>query len=210
MVIHTIGDSHSEFAWRNIDNVIIHHLAGKLCYSFGIKKLDVCDIRQFGINDNDSIVFCFGEIDCRAHIYLYENESTFYQEIIDKIVENYFIAIDLNVKTSQLKLKNIGVFNIVPPNHVSNIHTIQEIKKFVLVKNKNDIPWKGSDEDRLKYHLYFNKKLKEKCIEYNYVFIDVYKKYSDENGFLNNNLSDNNVHLINEVFLKEFLIENNF
>ncbi len=51
-----------------------------------------------------------------------------------------------------------------------------------------------------KYVLYFNKKLKEYCINYNYIFFDIHDKYIDNDGFLRKDLSDNIVH-INMVFL---------
>jgi hypothetical protein len=42
MSIHTIGDSHSSFGWSGI----IHQSLGPLlCYTFGTKKLNICDIR---------------------------------------------------------------------------------------------------------------------------------------------------------------------
>ena len=44
MSIHTIGDSHSDGGWNG---VVKHHIGPCLCYSFGKKKLDRCDIRNF-------------------------------------------------------------------------------------------------------------------------------------------------------------------
>ena len=37
----------------------------------------------------------------------------------------------------------------------------------------------------------------EMCANKNYVFIDVHKAYADDEGFLNKNLSDGNVHIKN-------------
>ena len=66
----------------------------------------------------------------------------------------------------------------------------------------------SSDEERKTYCLYFNNKIKEKCIENNYIFFDVYDKYTDNNGFLNKNLSDNGIHILNGVYLTTFIEEN--
>jgi hypothetical protein len=52
--------------------------------------------------------------------------------------------------------------------------------------------------------LYFNEKIKEKCIENNYIFFDVYDKYTDENGFLRKDLSDGNVHIRDGVHISNF------
>ena len=194
MSIHTIGDSHSNRGWSGIIN---HQLGPVLCYSFGKEKLNRCDIRNFNIKDGDTIVFCLGEIDCRCHIYKHITDTITYQDIINNIVNNYVEAIELNILTSQIKLKNICVYNVVPP-----------IQKHNTSENL-EYPYLGTDGERKQYVLYFNEKLKEKCIEKEYIFFDVYNNYIDENGFLRKDLSDNNVHIRNGVYINHFIKENN-
>ena len=193
MSIHTTGDSHSRNGW---DGVIVHHLGPILCYSFGKEKLNRCDIRNFDMKDGDTIIFSFGEIDCRSHVYKHINELTTYQTIIDSIVEDYFEAIKLNIVVSGIKLKNVCVYNIVPPVEKYN------------VPEDSDYPYLGSDEERKSYVLYFNKTLKEKCIENNFIFFDIYDKYIDENGFLKQELSDNYIHIDNGTYIYNFINEN--
>ena len=72
-----------------------------------------------------------------------------------------------------------------------------------------EYPYLGSDEERKNYVLYFNKKIREKCIEKNYIFFDIYDKYIDENGFLRKDLSDGNVHIGNGVYINNFINDNN-
>jgi hypothetical protein len=194
MTIHTIGDSHSYNGWSGITN---HHLGPRLCYSFGRDKLNFCDIRNFNIQDGDTIIFSLGEIDCRCHINKHINETTKYEDIIDNIVYNYIEAIKLNIETSQLELKNICIYNIVPPIEKHNTH-----------ENPSQ-PYLGSDEERKNYVLYFNKKLKEKCSENNYIFFDIYDNYIDENGFLRKDLSDDNVHIREGEYITNFINDNN-
>ena len=194
MSIHTIGDSHSANGWTG---TIQHHLGPVLCYSFGKEKLNRCDIRNFNIKDGDTIVFCLGEIDCRCHIHKHITETTIYQDIINNIVDNYFEAIELNVSISQIKLKNICVYNIVPP-----------IQKYNTAENP-EYPYLGTDEERKQYTLYFNEKLKEKCIEKEYIFFDIYNNYIDENGYLRKDFSDGNVHIGNGIYISNFIKENN-
>jgi hypothetical protein len=193
MQIHTIGDSHSGNGW---DQKIQHWLGPILCYSFGKEKLDRCDIRNFDIKDGDTIVFCFGEIDCRCHVHKHITESTTYRDIIDDIVANYFEAIKLNITMlSEIKLNKVCVYNVVP--------TVKKENKYESL----EFPYLGTDEERKTYVLYFNKKLKEKCAEYGYVFFDVYDKYIDVDGFLNEELSDGNVHIRDGVHIREFISE---
>lgn len=190
MSIHTIGDSHSMNGWTG---TIQHHLGPVLCYSFGKEKLNRCDIRGFNINDGDTIIFCFGEIDCRCHIYKHITDTITYQNIINNIIDDYFEAIELNISTSQIKLKTICVYNVIPP-----------VQKNITVENSS-FPYLGTDEERKQYVLYFNEKLKEKCIEQNFLFFDVYNNYTDENGFLRRDLSDDNVHIGNGVYISNFI-----
>jgi hypothetical protein len=190
MSIHTIGDSHSYNGWTGIIN---HHLGPRLCHSFGRDKLYCCDIRNCNLKDGDTIIFSFGEIDCRCHIHKHINETTTYQAIINDIVENYFEAIKLNITNSQVKLKNVCVYNVVPP-----------IQQYNTCENPY-FPYLGTDEERKTYVLYFNKKLKEKCIENNYIFFDIYDKYIDENGFLRKDLSDGNVHIKDGLSITQFI-----
>ena len=194
MSIHTIGDSHSRFGWTG---TIEHYIKSLLCYSFGKEKLNRCDIRNFDIKDGDTIIFCLGEIDCRCHVHKYITDTITYQDIIDDIVDNYFEAIELNVSVSQIKLKNVCVYNVVPPIQKHNTYENYEF------------PYLGTDEERKQYVLYFNKKLKEKCIEKNYIFFDIYNNYIDENGFLRKDLSDDNVHIQNGIYISNFIKENN-
>lgn len=193
MSIHTIGDSHSHTGWSGI---VSHHLGPKLCYSFGRDKLAFCDIRNMNIKDEDTVVFSFGEIDCRCHIHKYITETKTYEEIINDIVYNYFESIKLNIITSGIKLKNVCVYNIVPPIQKHNTPECPSQ------------PFLGTDEERKLYVLYFNKKLKEKCLENNYIFFDIYNKYIDENGFLRKDLSDGKVHVGNGVHITNFINEN--
>ena len=194
MSIHTIGDSHSFNGWTGIIN---HHLGPVLCYSFGKEKLNRCDIRKFDIKDGDTIVFCLGEIDCRCHIHKHITETAVYQDIINNIIDNYFEAIELNITISQIKLKNVCVYNVVPPIQTYN------------TQENPEYPFLGTDEERKEYSLYFNKKLKEKCIQKKYIFFDVYNSYIDENGFLRKDLSDDTVHIRNGVYITNFINENN-
>ena len=198
---HTIGDSHCYYGWNEIasesNHLIFRHWLGPiLCYRFGIGKLNICDIRNFNISDGDVLVFCFGEIDCRCHIHKHVNEKKTHQIVIDEIVENYFEAIVLNVLCLKSKIKKICVFNVVPA--AKKIESLES----------NEYPFLGSDEDRKKYVLYFNKKIKEHCVKNNYIFFDVFEKYADENGFFKKDLTNDNVHIGNSIHIREFLEKN--
>ena len=193
---HTFGDSHCYFGWDAIKkvngfNIICHHIGPTLMFSVGrdgLKRLNVSE-EKFQVKEGDYVCFCFGEIDCRSHVNKYKEKG--YKQVIDKMVENYFNTIDLNKKL--FKNLKIVVYNVVPP-----------VKKGRVGENKN-FPFLGTDNERLIYTKYMNNKLREYCQNNNYIFIDVYKFYSDPDGFLNYNLSDGKVHIKNPIFLKKYL-----
>jgi hypothetical protein len=116
-----------------------------------------------------------------------------YKKIIDNIVNDYIQAINLNIINSEIKLKNVCIYNIIPPVEKCN------------TPENPQYPYLGNDEERKEYVLYFNKKLKEKCIENKFIFFDIYDKYIDEKGFLRKDLSDGTVHIRDGVYIREFL-----
>ena len=93
MTIHTFGDSHSRFGFMDIPNININELGARLCYTFGNQQLDILNIKNYNVKEDDTVIFCFGEVDCRAHIYKFVNENTTYEEIINNITYKYFEAI---------------------------------------------------------------------------------------------------------------------
>ena len=197
--IHTFGDSHC--ACLNLGpNVRAHHLGPILCYSFGQDPLGRCDIRKpsaYGaqVKNGDTVIFYFGEIDCRCHIHKHATGDVSYKNIIKDIVDNYIKAIKITTETSKLELKNICIFNVVP---TVEKHTVSQSSSFPLL---------GEDEERKKYVLYFNSLLKTKCADNNFIFFDVYDKYTDKNGFLNKELSDGNVHIGDKENKRKYVMD---
>ena len=196
-MIHTIGDSHcggvtgkpkEEQAFAQISNVIPHWLGPKLMFSIG---RDGLDISKFSINDNDTVIFCFGEIDCRCHVHKYKENFT---EVINSIVDKFFITINrIHQQRPQIK---ICIYNVLPP-----------VKKGTVPENP-DYPYLGTDEERKTYTQYMNLKIKESCARHNFIFFDVYNDYCCENGFLKTELSDNNVHISDVTYVRNFIKEN--
>ena len=163
-MIHTFGDSHASntiSGWKDCNDIITHHLGAKLCYTFGREILNLCDIRKYDINDGDSLIFCFGEIDCRCHVHKHITATTPYRNVIDSIIDSYITAININIYNSDINFKNICIYNVVPP--IERYNTYENIEQ----------PYLGSDQERKQYVLYFNQILREKCNENNWVFFDI-------------------------------------
>jgi len=189
-IIHTFGDSHasgvhSHWGYIKLDNVDIkcHHIGGRLMYTFGRLGTNLLNIRNFGVQEEETVIFCFGEIDCRNHIHKHVTESKQYNEVIDEVVEKYFKAIYENV--SQYKKLKVCIYNVVPPH------------RFFDVGDNHPYPFLGSDNDRQLYTLYMNKRIKQLCEQYGYIYFDIYDNSCDEDGFLKAEYSDGSVHLRN-------------
>jgi len=175
--IYTLGDSHAWHSWLKIPGVVTNHYGPMLMYSFGITKpMMTADIPTDGM-----LVFCWGEIDCRCHVHKYQP----WQQTIDELVKNYFESIRINT----LNHKDVWVYNVVPPPRKE------------LAAESPGFPFLGTNEERLSYVKYMNKKLSEGP----YGFVDVYDKYSDADGFLKMELSDGHVHIEDEKYLAEWI-----
>ena len=64
-------------------------------YTFGKFGYDVLNIKKCGVHENDIVIFCFGEIDCRNHVHKHITSEYSYKDIINNIVNNYFNVINL-------------------------------------------------------------------------------------------------------------------
>lgn len=201
--IHTFGDSHasnlySHWGYINLPdvNIICNHIGGKLMYSFGRLGLKLLNIRKHGVKENDIVIFCFGEIDCRNHVHKHVSEKKTYKDVIHELVINYFDSINKN-KILYNNIK-ICVYNVVPPH------------KYLKTKPNHPFPYLGSSEERKLYYNYMNSKIKELCKINNFIYFDIYKESCDEQGFLKKEYSDGNCHLRHTEhsinFIKTYLL----
>ena len=189
-MIHTFGDSHadgghSHWGYIKLPNINIntHHLGAKLMYTFGKFGYDVLNIKKCGVHENDIVIFCFGEIDCRNHVHKHITSEYSYKDIINNIVNNYFNVIKQNVE--QYNNIKTCVYNVVPPT------------RGFCCGPDHPYPFLGSDDERKTYYKYMNEKIKELCKVYNYYYFDIYDDCCDNDGFLKKEYSDGNVHLRN-------------
>jgi FkbM family methyltransferase len=189
--IHTIGDSHGggvsglSGAFDLVGGVTPHHLGPRLMHSIG---RDGLDLRKQGIKDGDTVICCFGEIDCRCHVHKF---GTDYRKTITATVERYVQALLANLE--RLPRLRLCVYNIPPP-----------IRKAGKVENP-EYPYLGSDEERRAYVNYMNELLAQQCARHGLIFVDLAREYADEHGFLRDSQSDGNVHIADPDPLRRFL-----
>lgn len=182
--IYTIGDSHAWHCWLKIQQAATYTAGPMTMYHFGhYKPIMTGKMPMDGI-----VCFCWGEIDCRCHVYKHPP----FEECIDKLVEEYLSAIDVNVAGRDPK--NVWIYNVVPPPR-------RDPPQKYLVPDNPGFPFLGNDHERLSFVQRMNKRLSES----KYTFVDVYSKYSDEEGFLKMEMSDGHVHIADEKPLKEWI-----
>lgn len=206
--INAVGDSHiSCFSFyetlqhyeHSFENFKSYRHAGMLAYNLILKPELHETIKK--LNKNESFLISFGEVDCRAQV---KNRSDQYCksefDIIDDILYRYFKYID------SLDFKQKIVFSIIPemvefPNRYYYENHLQDF----------DCP-RGTFIERTSYKDYFDNKLKQICLEKNYIYVSIY-------NYIKNNpsvykLDDIHVHpqkvmyLIKYEFIKNNLIEN--
>lgn len=196
--INIFGDSHASFCfckpencWSsqgpytiNINNIEVnahfatHHLGPKTMHRVGRDGINFINIKNYGVQDGDTAVFAFGEIDARCHIGKqrdqYNRDS---DEVIDTLVTKYIETIIIN--KNMFEKINVFVLSIMPPTDQSY---------------NADSPKYGSLQDRVNITQKLNLKLKELCISNKIYFLDIYKFFSNADGFLNKSMSDGSVH----------------
>ena len=197
--IYSVGDSHCYHGWQHVCipglNIKTYKdFISRTCSYFGFQKRDLVDLKKLGVQDGDIVSFLFGEIDCTCNIHKFADQ---YKEVIDKIVENYFYAIQVNVE--QFNDLIVLVTSITPP--------ISKIRYKADRHTDSLFPILGEDADRKKYVKYMNLKIKEYCSKYGYDFFDIHDIHCDENGLLITELSDQFIHIEDPRYIEQELIK---
>lgn len=174
--IHVFGDSHT-VAFTGIPNVHIHWLGAITMHRVGRDGLDFLNNTSFGVQQNDYVVFVFGEIDVRWHI---GKQRDFKFRSIDEILNTLVTKYIKTIKDYRIQYQNIHliVYSIVPP---TNNYPHPQIY--------------GTLEDRIEITQKLNAKLLEACKKENLRFLDVYNDYALPDGSLNLTLSDGTLHI---------------
>jgi len=202
MTLHTFGDSHAEWAFKEIAGVVTHPMYSKLCYSFGRLGIDMLNIsdEKYEVRSTDSVLFLFGEIDCSCHVYKQAKlQNRNYKIIIEELVVKYINAIEINSKLiSSLK---IILCSLPPSVKVEEVFYEPNSDGEIWIKHR----FLGTDKERLEYVNFFNSTLKTLALKNKYIYIDICTPYQTEHGFLNRKYSDTSIHIRDPIFIIELL-----
>ena len=139
-----------------------------------------------GVHNDDVVVFCFGEIDCRCHIHRQVDLGRDANQVIRELVDAYIDVITANARRRP-KL-HIIVCGVVPPRDFESFTRVHGIITHAF-------PFVGTDEQRVQYTRSMNARLRETSDQYGYVFLDVFADYANSVGILPEQISDGNSHI---------------
>lgn len=199
-IIHCIGDSHvsvfsgknkSVSTWPNKkegEDILPHFRTYKvgpsLAYNLFIPdsttqgRKTIFEILKT-IKCDEKILFCFGEIDCRAQILKQSQKMNLtIEKVIRECVDRYHLFLK---EVKQLGYQLI-IWNVVP----STFHNKISDRSF---------PVYGSCQERNKITILFNSHLNKICKENNMVFIDIFYKLVDENLLTKKEYFFDSIHL---------------
>ena len=188
-MIYVFGDSHAKFNFINCPFPIkILEENSITMYRVGRDKEIIHFNKQYLGKDN-IFVFCFGEIDCRAHITKQVQLGREKEEIIKSLVDSYLNAIQVLIT----EYHKIIICEVPPATKESDYHKLH-----------NNFPFYDTDEERVENTLRMNYYLKE-ATKNKFLLLEYHDYYARADGTLNYELSDQCVHIKENRYIHEQL-----
>jgi hypothetical protein len=194
-MLYTYGDSHAKFCFKNLPIPYRdRHQSSITMFRVG-RDNNIINFNNTEHDVNSIICLSYGEVDCRCHIQRQINLGRNEDEVIYEVVDNYFKTIQNNI----IVFKKIIVIGVIPPTRQSDY---ENLNGPIL----HEFPFVGNDEDRARYTMKVNNRIEHNCIKYDYIYFNPFDYYTRVDGTLKYELSDNCVHLGNNMyFLEQFI-----
>jgi hypothetical protein len=160
-------------------------------YSVG-RDCRIINYDQKDIDRESTVCLVYGEVDVRCHIGKYAAQGKDVGKLCEEIVDKYLAAVCSLIKT----YKRIIIVAAPPPTDPADHNRAHP--------EHTDLPFVGTNEERVAYTQIVNSFLQVKCVEYAYLFLNPYEFYTREDGCLNYKYSDGCIHIQdNAHFLRE-------
>ncbi len=196
-MIHCIGDSHV-LVFTGVDEVKencdalpffrTHWLGPQTAYNVMKKAALIEGIVKEQVDKGDSILFCFGEIDCRTHLVRQaELQGRPLAEVVKDCVENYVRIFERVGRYGH----RLIAWN-VPPSSFGNW-------------SYGDYPTYGSCAQRNEATAIFNSLLRKYCERRGAMYISIYSRLLDKDGLPDPLFFMDNIHLSQKVM--PFILE---
>lgn len=213
-MIHCIGDSHSAVfsgeekmqpIWPQKSNNTTpyfncYRIGAATAYQLTNKEAIINQIINMNVNNGDKVLFCFGEVDIRAHLKKQMDEqSVSVKEIVKICVDRYFNVLLMYKKRGI----DVLAWGPIASWHESKIYT--------------GGPSFGTNLERNELTKEFNNYLQELCLQNDIGFVSIFEGMIDDNNitipeYLDNwegshiHLSQTAFPLIIKAFEKQLLI----
>jgi len=190
-MIHAVGDSHAVATFGEIPSVLTYHVGPVTMHRAGRgdDPLLPAVVSGLVLQPEDTVIFCFGEIDVRCHVKPQAERQgvtpdTVLRELASRYVER-LARLDLNFAAPAV----LAVVPPVPANRAVN-------PRFPVI---------GTDTERATYTVALNRYLVAESLQHGVMFVDVYTPYVDWTGMLRTELSDGCVHLRDPAGVRRIL-----
>jgi len=145
----------------------------------GLNYLNQERCELINAHEGDTVIFVYGEVDCRGHIMKQKRrQNCSIQSIIEKLAANYLKTL-IKYK-SQYNNVSVVVFNVVPPTNYG--------LKPPYIRS-------GTLQQRVEITKQLNSELKKNCDQNGILFLDTYDHYANPDGSMILSLSDGRMHI---------------
>lgn len=183
-MIYIFGDSHAGFNFKGLSIQHVNKYESSITMYRISRDKQIINFSNSYNNENNIFVLHYGEVDCRCHI----GKQLLLGRGLDAICSELVCEYINTIKNNITKYKKIILCSITPPMK-------KELYEINHEPITHEFPFIGSDDERVIYTKLVNKLLKEYCEANNFMFLDTYDYYSEEDGTLKYELSDKCVHI---------------
>ena len=185
--IFVLGDSHATWSFTingiNYPKVTYsYRTATPFSWTMHRVGRDSIDFTSFGLPKESLMILAYGWIDIHYHIEKQINKGRNEDEIINTLINKFITVIIGNRNKGQ---KHIGIMSIIPPVFFDDLS----------IYYPTDLNGPSRNELTLRFTQKMNALLKQKCIEFNLLYLNLHDAYVNDDGSLKKELSDDNVHL---------------
>ncbi len=193
-MIYAIGDSHSAYTFKDVPGVDVRRIGPVTLKRVGYMEdtLVPSVVSLIEPTPEDTLIFCFGEIDMRCYVkpVLELKKDATEDGLLLDWVERYVAVLE----SLDMNGARIAVMSVVPPATKRLAETLHRHVG-------------GTDEERAGYTRTLNSHLERLCGERGWLYLDVYSLYADSKGMLPAKRIDSHVHIKDTRPVRQLLVK---
>lgn len=195
-MIYLYGDSHANKGFQNLPFPFQNrHCASITMFRVGRDNMIINHNPQ-EVNDKDTVLLAYGEVDCRCHIQRQINSGRNEDDVICELISNYFRTIRNNIHPQA----KVVIVSIIPTTKQSELESIHG-------PITHAFPFVGTDEERVRYTVKMNHLLEKNANQNGYYFFSPYAHCTNPDGTLCFEMSDTCGHLKDATLLLEQFVQ---